>query len=466
MIADLSGHFVYANPAYCAMLGYTEAELKARSVREITHPDDRIDSQHRGRALLTGQAPSYVVERRYLRADQTIIWVRNSLSVVRDAAGQSVAMLSISEDVTAGKTAEQQRVQAEFALRASEERLRIALEATGLGTWDWDASTGVTRWSPRMEALYGLKAGSYNQDLSMFRGLVHAEDRDWVTARIKQGFENKTDYEIEYRSAQPRPDGSARWLLDRGHLGLDDAGRVVRGIGTVLDITERKLAEQALQHQAFHDPLTGLPNRALFIDRLKHALARADRLGNSVAVLFVDLDNFKLVNDSLGHAQGDALLRTVAERLQSCLRGVDTGARLGGDEFTVLLEDVANEAAAVAVADRIAAALSLPVALQGRDVVVSASVGVAIRASGGSQDLLREADLAMYRAKANGKSRCEVFDAGLETSAIERLELRFSLRRALAQEELQVYYQPIVSLADDAIVGSRRWCAGITRSAG
>jgi diguanylate cyclase (GGDEF)-like protein len=198
-------------------------------------------------------------------------------------------------------------------------------------------------------------------------------------------------------------------------LTFDADGQILRAVGTVLDITERKIAEQALQHQAFHDTLTKLPNRALFSDRLEHALLRADRQGNSVAVLFVDLDNFKLVNDSFGHAQGDALLVTVAERLQGCLRSADTGARLGGDEFTVLLEDVSGEMEALSVAERIAAALRIPVVLQGHEIVVSASIGVAIGPTGPGQDLLREADLAMYRAKANGKSRCELFTAGLET---------------------------------------------------
>jgi diguanylate cyclase (GGDEF)-like protein/PAS domain S-box-containing protein len=454
MIADFSGHFLYANPAYCAILGYTEAQLKALSVREITHPDDRADTQARGRRLLTGEIPGYVVERRYLHVDGREIWVRNSLSAVRDATGRAVAMLAISEDVTAGKKADEERTHAEAALHASEERLRMAVEATGLGTWEWNPVAERAMWSTRLEELYGLPPGGYDGTLGMFRELIHPEDRARVAVAFHDSYSTGADSEFEYRAVRPRPDGSARWLLSRGQVTLDVDGRVLRGVGTVLDITDRKLAEQALQHQAFHDALTGLPNRALFSDRLEHALARAGRQGNSVAVLFLDLDNFKVVNDSLGHAQGDTLLVAVADRLRACLRAEDTGARLSGDEFTVLLEDVSGEADAIAVAERIARALAVPVMLQGREVVVTASIGVAISMTGGgSQDLLREADLAMYRSKATGKARCSLFNADLETRAMERLELEADLRRALVRGEFRVHYQPIISLADETIAG-------------
>jgi diguanylate cyclase (GGDEF)-like protein/PAS domain S-box-containing protein len=415
VIADLSGQFLYVNPAYCVMLGYSEPELKARGVRELTHPDDFADTQVMARRLLAGEFPGYVAERRYLHANGTQIWVRNSMSAVRDSTGRAVAMLAIAEDVTARKQAEAERTQAEAALRASEARLSLALEATGLGTWDYEVATGQTVWSARMETLYGLPAGTYEMRIEMFSNYVHPDDRERVRSVAARALADKTDYSLEYRTAQPQPDGSPRWLASQCHLTFDADGQILRAVGTVLDITERKIAEQVLQHQAFHDTLTKLPNRALFSDRLEHALLRADRQGNSVAVLFVDLDNFKLVNDSFGHAQGDALLVTVAERLQGCLRSADTGARLGGDEFTVLLEDVSGETEALSVAERIAAALRTPWVLQGHEIVVSASIGVAIGPTGPGQDLLREADLAMYRAKANGKSRCELFTAGLET---------------------------------------------------
>jgi diguanylate cyclase (GGDEF)-like protein len=217
---------------------------------------------------------------------------------------------------------------------------------------------------------------------------------------------------------------------------------------------ERTGFQEQLWHQAFHDPLTGLPNRALFRDRLVHALARADRQVQPVGVLVLDIDNFKVVNDSLGHAYGDQLLLAVAERLRSCLRLGDTAARLGGDEFTVLVEDVGHVDELTAVAERIAEALRQPVQLDGRQVVTSASIGIALSGPRNkpAEALLRDADLAMYRAKANGKARWQLFDDTLELQAMERLEVETDLRQALERQEFRVYYQPIVSLADGRIV--------------
>jgi diguanylate cyclase (GGDEF)-like protein len=221
------------------------------------------------------------------------------------------------------------------------------------------------------------------------------------------------------------------------------------------DVTERKVLEEQLRHQAFHDPLSGLPNRALFMDRLEHALARAERRGNQVAVLFTDLDNFKIINDSLGHEVGDQLLVAVAERIKDCLRPEDTAARLGGDEFTILVEEVDGVRDAVRVAERIAESLQPPFSLDQHEVFSTTSIGIALSSPSQEQaaDLLRHADLAMYRAKHKGKARYEVFEPSMEVNAVERLMLETGLRRAFAEQQFRVYYQPIVSLENDKVVG-------------
>jgi diguanylate cyclase (GGDEF)-like protein/PAS domain S-box-containing protein len=215
------------------------------------------------------------------------------------------------------------------------------------------------------------------------------------------------------------------------------------------DVSERRILEDQLKHQAFHDPLTRLPNRALFMDRLEHALARRGRRGTSVAVLFLDLDNFKVVNDSLGHQAGDQLLVAVAERLQLGLRPEDTVARVGGDELAILLEEIESVAEAVEVASRIQHRLAAPVHLEGREVFTTVSIGVALSAIGHDrpEQLLRDADVALYRAKADGKARHAVFDASMDAQALERLELETDLRHAVERGELRVAYQPIVDLA-------------------
>jgi diguanylate cyclase (GGDEF)-like protein len=230
----------------------------------------------------------------------------------------------------------------------------------------------------------------------------------------------------------------------------------------IVDATERKRIEAALVHQASHDSLSHLPNRALFMDRLGSALARARRQGSLVAVLFVDLDNFKVINDSLGHSGGDALIVAVARRIQACVRPHDIVARLGGDEFTLLVEGLAEPSAAVTIAERIVQQLQVPVPLAGREVFTTASIGIAL---GGAETarpehLLRDADSAMYQAKANGKASYVIFDRQMGSGAMERVEMESDLRRALKEKEFRVCYQPVVELASGKILQAEallRW---------
>ncbi len=235
----------------------------------------------------------------------------------------------------------------------------------------------------------------------------------------------------------------------------NDAGEITHWMAGQRDVTERRALEEQLRHQAFHDPLTGLPNRALLMDRLEHALARIDRREERVAVLFMDLDDFKVVNDSLGHEAGDGLLVAVAQRLKACLRPEDTLARFGGDEFLLLLEDASDADQVTRVADRIIEALREPFVVEGREVFATLSIGIVLAASARdrSKDLLRKADIAMYRAKEKDKAGYEVFDPSMNTRVLERLESESDLRRALSRGEFTVYYQPKVLIETGRIVG-------------
>ncbi|HET8629755.1 MAG TPA: EAL domain-containing protein [Thermomicrobiales bacterium] len=224
------------------------------------------------------------------------------------------------------------------------------------------------------------------------------------------------------------------------------------------DITERTRLEAQLRHQAFHDALTGLANRALFVDRLGHALARAGRHGERIAVLYVDLDRFKVVNDSLGHPAGDALLGEVAQRLRRCLRAEDTLARLGGDEFTILVEELADGSQAARIAGRIAEEFAAPCAVAGQEVFVAASVGIALNTPdhAGAEDLLRDADIALYRAKRAGGASYALFDPSMNAAARERLALESELHRAVGPgecREFRLHYQPLVELATGRVAG-------------
>jgi diguanylate cyclase (GGDEF)-like protein len=235
----------------------------------------------------------------------------------------------------------------------------------------------------------------------------------------------------------------------------DEGGEPLYWLGVQTDVTERKHMEEKLAYRALHDPLTGLPNRDLLLDRLGQALARAGRSGRKVAVLFMDLDNFKYVNDSLGHDAGDGLLVEVAERLRGSLRPADTVARLGGDEFVMLLEGLKSEADAEEAVARVTEAINRPVYLKDQEVFVTFSIGIAMNTPDEAHhdDLLRRADVAMYRAKNDGKDRHRVFDASMNASARVRLELASDLRRALARDELPIHYQPTVCLEGGRILG-------------
>ncbi|HZR97513.1 MAG TPA: EAL domain-containing protein [Chloroflexota bacterium] len=265
-------------------------------------------------------------------------------------------------------------------------------------------------------------------------------------------------------SRQPGAPASAVWRLRHA----DGTWLHVEAVGTNLaddpnvgglvlntrDISEHKALEEQLRHQAFHDALTGLPNRVLFAERVSHALERAKRHRGTVDLLFLDVDNFKLVNDSLGHAAGDRVLTVVAQRVAGCLRAGDTVARLGGDEFGILLEEARNAAEGAAVAERLGAALRAPLVIEGREVFLKGSMGVATGAPGESAaDLLRNADVAMYVAKRRGKNGYALFEPSMHAAAVKRLAIEAELHRAVEREEFAVHYQPTVDLATGCVTG-------------
>jgi diguanylate cyclase (GGDEF)-like protein len=234
----------------------------------------------------------------------------------------------------------------------------------------------------------------------------------------------------------------AQDYLIRNELNPDMLGRAIAYA------VERNRSEVRLAHQALHDPLTTLPNRALFLDRLAVALDRSQRTGSCLAVFFLDIDNFKTVNDSLGHAAGDRLLEGMADRLRTMLRPMDTVARFGGDEFTFLFEDLASEREALLIAERISNTVGFPIRLEDGEAAITVSIGIAMAGGPGvaADTVIREADAAMYRAKANGRSRYELFDDNLRQRGMERIEMESALRRALERSELRVHYQPKMSL--------------------
>jgi diguanylate cyclase (GGDEF)-like protein/PAS domain S-box-containing protein len=286
-----------------------------------------------------------------------------------------------------------------------------------------------------------------------YPALIYAEDLSGVQAVIETAMIDLKPYGVEYRIKTKT--GEERWLWEQGQI-IRSVDQGVGLTGFITDITDRKHKQARLQQEAFYDPLTALPNRALFMDRLDHLLRHSQRHpGYCFAVLFLDLDRFKVINDSLGHSIGDQLLVAIAQKLQTLLRPGDTVARLGGDEFTMLIDNIATADDAVLVCDRILQEMSLPCTLEGRDVISTTSIGIALSSEQYQQpeDLLRDADIALYHAKASGKACYAFFNATMHLEAVARLDLETDLRRAIEQQELQLSYQPITALETGNLEG-------------
>ncbi len=356
-----------------------------------------------------------------------------------------------------------ERQRAEVAVRESQERYALAVNGAKDGLWDWDLKANRLYFSPRWKSMLGYDSGAIGEQPAEWFERIHPDDQPAVQAALSAHLAGRApDFESEYRIRHAG--GGYRWVLTRGLAVRDEEGEAYRMAGSQSDITARKMAEERLLHDAFHDHLTGLPNRALFMDRLGMAIAHAKRrLSYTYAVLFIDLDRFKNVNDSLGHSVGDELLIAVARRLESCLRPGDTVARLGGDEFTILLDEVTDVDHAVQVAQRLHREMVRPFKVQGHEVFVTMSLGITLGAGGHydrPEEVLRDADTAMYGAKTSGKARDAVFDYQMHDRAVALLELETDLRRAIERAEFEIYYQPIVSLASgkiDAFEALLRW---------
>lgn len=425
-----------ANPSACKLYGRSQSELRGHMLDELA-ADPGVTRGHLRQAL-EGEVVAF--EDVHLRADGEQMTLEVNVSPVSYRNRQAV--VAIIRDIS-------QRVRAERALRRSEQRYALAARAANDGLWDWDLDSGEVYYSPRWKTMLGLAEDAGEPSTRLWFDRVHPEDAVRLQWELVHHLEGATDhFASEHRLLHAS--GEYRWVLARGLAERDEADeRSHRIAGSLSDITERKQAEEQLLHDALHDSLTGLPSRVLFNDRLTRAIKRARRHGEChFAVLFLDLDDFKIVNDSLGHRAGDDLLVEIGKRIQSALRSTDTVARLGGDEFAVLVEDIKHVGGATRVAEHIHKQLEQPFALDGREVFAGGAIGIALGNADyeRAEEMLRDADTAMYRAKKLGRSRHCVFDKAMHDHALAMLDLETALRKAIENEELAVYFQPIVSL--------------------
>ncbi len=345
-------------------------------------------------------------------------------------------------------------------LRLHQERQEHAHRVAKIGHWDWDVENRKLYWSDEIYTLISIEKGAYRTNNAAYLSTLYEDDKERVLQATHNSLEYGTPYSLEHRVK--RSDGRLQYVAQNAELIFNKKGDVIRMRGIMQDITERYLAHQKIEHQAYHDALTELPNRLLFHDRLVHALSLSDRSGMRVAIMFIDLDRFKAVNDTLGHKIGDGFLRKVSDNIRQNVRACDTLARLGGDEFALIVENVKNDEDVKLVAKKLINAISLPVQVEGHDLFPSGSVGISVSPEKccDRDQLIREADVAMYHAKELGGSQYFMYTEDMQMRVNESLSIERELRDAIENKQLTVYYQPKVCVSSGRIRGMEallRW---------
>ncbi|HEV7426985.1 MAG TPA: EAL domain-containing protein [Thermoanaerobaculia bacterium] len=441
--AGNDGVLQFVNDRFCDMVGYTREELVGlQGDMLLAYPEDIELMREKTRLRMRHVADQYEI--RIRRKDGTVIWLEIGGAPVMDAAGNVVGSIGVHNDVT-------ERRMAEEALRESEARYRLMAE---------NSTDMISRTSNRGIVLYASDAcrrllGYEPSELvgRSFYDFIFEVDREevrYLSSLIHESGPTTFAYRVE------KKDGSLVWFETTSRSVRDAlTGKIREIVGVSRDVTERKRVEEQIEYQAYHDALTGLPNRRLFRDRLTVALAHARRMKHPLAVMFLDLDRFKVVNDTLGHSVGDELLKAIAARLQASLREEDSIARMGGDEFTVLLADLKTPDAAAKIAQKVLDTVALPLQIEGTELFITTSIGIALFPSDGdtAEGLLANADHAMYRAKDAGRNSYQMFTPAMNSRALERLSLENDLRHALDRGELELHYQPQINIASGRVTG-------------
>lgn len=460
-VLDSNGRFLAANAALAERVGYSIGQLMQRGFPDITHPDEYVGDLQRRTRLLDRKVDQLQVDKRLVHADGRVLWVRLNVRRLLSSSEHSPdTLLVLVQDVATDEAAR-------LALERSEHRLRLALEGSGAGLWDWDLRTDVVEFTRGFSRLVRYEGNDFRRDF-YFRTFLHPDDMAQTLAAVEQAIQGGQPFDRAYRLRCF--DGAYRWFQGRGMTHRDAQGQPERFSGILVDIHERYQVEQellareqALLHQARHDALTGLPNRLLWSERLAEALREARRHGYQLAILMLDLDGFKDVNDTLGHSVGDDLLRHLAQRLTQRLRAGDTLSRMGGDEFVWLMRGLSRAEDAARLARELVALLSQPwTTSDGHEVHIGTSVGIALYPEHGQdeQELMKAADAALYRAKADGRGTYAYFSHEMTRLAAERLALEGRLRQAVRDGAFQLVFQPQWGVATDRLVGAEaliRW---------
>ncbi len=446
-LLSLDGRVVTWNAGAERIQGYAADEIVGQNF-SCFYPDDEVKRgapEHELAAARDGSP--YEGEGWRVRKDGSRFWAITTLTALRNESGKVRGFALVIRDIT-------ERQEAQEALRQAQEKYHGVLEQAVIGSFETTPGGRFIRVNPALARLCG-----YESPAEMKKRITDIGQQLYVEPERRAQFVHLMREHTalsEFESRVYRKDGSIIWINETARAVRDVRGALLHYEGMVEDVTKRKAVEIQLLHDAFHDKLTGLPNRALCLDRVGQSIARAQRSPDYLfAVLLLDLDRFKVVNDSLGPTVGDRMLVEIARRLEQCLRPSDTVSRLGGDEFALLLDGIKDVGDTIHVAERVQQELAAPFVLGGQEVFAGASIGIALSATGYEQaeDVLRDADIAMHRAKTLGKSGHEMFDTVMHARAVKRLEIETDLRRAIEREEFRVFYQPIVSLETGEITG-------------
>jgi len=450
---DARGFFLSANPSALKLMGYNSEELRNQSVLDMFVPEDAERVAHHFKMAKNGQTAIYettVLDKQGKRIEVSV----KNVPIVID--GEIVGVYGIGKDITEVKRAEEELV-------ATREQLKNIFWSLDQVFWSRDANTyQLLQISPACEKIYGYTQQQFFDNPRIWQETIHPDDFP-IVQELQAVLQEGRQIDHEYRIINAR--GETRWVSDRTIPVFGANGQMIRLDGMISDITNSKRAEETIKHMAYHDPLTDLPNRRLFKKELNEALATAKERVNEemVAVMILDLDRFNMINDSLGHAFGDRLLKAVTERLKGCIPDTCTLARMGGDEFTLFMPILQQECHDVCrLAERILEGLMKEAFVLGdREFFITTSIGIAVFPNDGDDmdTLLKNADTAMYRAKEKGGNNYQFYTPEMSV-ATDQLELENSLRKALEREELELYYQPKLDLRSDQVVGMEallRW---------
>ena len=439
-VADASGRIIYVNQKFCDISGYTEDELIGQSHRIVNsghHPESFFASLHRtiaGGEIWQGEICNRA-------KDGAQFWVESSIVPAMDEHGDIIRYTSVRTDITARKVAQ--------------ERFTTAVRGSRDGLWDWNLVTDEVYYAPRFNEMLGLEEGTLQNRPEEWIGLILSEDLGLFQSKLEQHV-NGSDEIFECEIRMIHADGEPRWMLCRGAAIRNAKGMATRLAGSLAEITQMKKAQRDLKRAAEHDRLTDLPNRSLFDKHAQRAIEiQTGGAGGTFAILFFDFDRFKVINDSLGHKVGDELLISIAERFNNELRPYDVAARFGGDEFVVLLNNLKSTQEGEEIADRLLREFAKPHAIGGHSVKSTASIGFVSSDMGyeSSDEMIRDADAAMYQAKTAGRGRVVVFDTDMHSEALDRLTLEEDLERAIHLQQLRLYYQPIINLETGGLEG-------------